>query len=95
MQGLDLPNILVEIEKRGSSFDKVLTIPEQDDWMYNDGKPASCVAFVLEMYKEAGLFDPITTYQLSHVICWFILKLIKTLQITICTNLFICIKHKR
>ena len=60
MQGLDLPNILVEIEKRGSSFDKVLTIPEQDDWVYNDGKSASCVAFVLEMYKEAGLFDPIS-----------------------------------
>lgn len=60
MQGLDLPNILVEIEKRGSSFDKLLTIPEQDGWVYNDGKSASCVAFVLEMYKEAGLFNPIS-----------------------------------
>ncbi|KAF3453484.1 hypothetical protein FNV43_RR03924 [Rhamnella rubrinervis] len=59
-QGLDLPDILVESEKRGLSFDKLLTIPEQDDWVYNDGKSASCVAFVLEMYKEAGLFDPIS-----------------------------------
>ncbi|XVF70597.1 hypothetical protein PTKIN_Ptkin11bG0175600 [Pterospermum kingtungense] len=58
-QGLDLPDILVETEKRGSSFDELLTIPEQDDWIYNDGKSTSCIAFVLELYKEAGLFDPI------------------------------------
>lgn len=57
MQGLDLPNILVETEKRGSSFGELLTIPEKDDWLYSDGKSTSCVAFVLEMYKEAGLFD--------------------------------------
>lgn len=55
-QGLDLPDILVEVEKRGSSFAELLTIPEQDDWVYADGKSTSCVAFVLEMYKEAGLF---------------------------------------
>ncbi|XVF77508.1 hypothetical protein PTKIN_Ptkin14bG0050100 [Pterospermum kingtungense] len=58
-QGLDLPDILVETEKRGSSFDELLTIPEQDDWIYSDGKSTSCIAFVLELYKEAGLFDPI------------------------------------
>ncbi|CAI9295244.1 unnamed protein product [Lactuca saligna] len=55
-KGLDLPDILVEVEKRGSSFAELLTIPEQDDWVYADGKSTSCVAFVLEMYKEAGLF---------------------------------------
>ena len=59
MQGLDLPDILVETERRGTSFDELLTIPEHDDWIYSDGKSTSCVAFVLEMYKEAGLFDPI------------------------------------
>jgi hypothetical protein len=53
---------LVEVEKRGSSFGKLLTIPEQDDWLYTDGKSTSCIAFVLEMYKEAGLFDPITSF---------------------------------
>lgn len=62
MQGLSLPDILVEVEKRGSSFDELLTIPEQDDWLYADGKSTSCVAFILEMYKEAGLFDPIASY---------------------------------
>ncbi|KAF4379312.1 hypothetical protein F8388_013530 [Cannabis sativa] len=36
--GLNLHNILVETEKCGSSFDELVTIPEQDDWLYNDGK---------------------------------------------------------
>ncbi|KAG6482164.1 uncharacterized protein LOC122016030 [Zingiber officinale] len=58
-QGLNLPEIIVEAEKKGTSFDKLLTVPEQDDWIYNDGKSASCVAFILEMYKAAGLFGPI------------------------------------
>lgn len=61
MQNLSLPNILVEVEKRGSSFAELLTIPEQDDWVYSDGKSTSCVAFILEMYKEAGLFGELAS----------------------------------
>jgi hypothetical protein len=60
-QGLDLPEIIVESEKRGITFDKLLTVPEKDNWVYADGKSASCVAYVLTMYKEAGLFDPIAS----------------------------------
>lgn len=60
-QGLDLPEILVEVEKQGSSFGELLAIPEQDDWIYADGKSASCVAFILQMYKEAGLFGPLAS----------------------------------
>ncbi|KFK29208.1 hypothetical protein AALP_AA7G103200 [Arabis alpina] len=60
-EGLDLPDVLVEVEKRGSSFDELLAVPEQDDWIYSDGKSTSCIAFILEMYKEAGLFDPISS----------------------------------
>lgn len=51
--------ILEETEKRGITFDQLLTIPEQDDWVYSDGKSTTCVAFILEMYKEAGVFGPI------------------------------------
>lgn len=61
MQGLGLPDVLVEVEKRGSSFDKLLTVPEQDDWIYSDGKSTSCIAFILEMYKEAGLFGSLAS----------------------------------
>lgn len=56
LQNLSLSEVLVEVEKRGSSFGELLAIPEQDDWVYVDGKSTSCVAFVFEMYKEAGLF---------------------------------------
>jgi len=59
-QGLDLPQILVEVENRGSSFDQLLAIPEQDGWVYADGKSVSCVAYVLQIYKAAGLFDPLS-----------------------------------
>lgn len=41
------------------TFDQLLTIPEQDEWEYSDGKSTTCVAFILEMYKEAGIFGPI------------------------------------
>lgn len=56
-ENLTLPQILVETDKRGWSFDKLLTIPEQDNWIYSDGRSTSCIAFILEMYKKAGLFD--------------------------------------
>ena len=59
-QGLDLPQILVEVENRGSSFDQLLAIPEQDGWVYADGKSVSCVAYVLQIYKAAGLFGPLS-----------------------------------
>ncbi|KAH0942014.1 hypothetical protein HID58_001651 [Brassica napus] len=60
-EGLDLPDVLVEVEKRGSSFDELLAVPEQDEWIYSDGKSTSCIAFILEMYKEGGLFDPVSS----------------------------------
>lgn len=60
-EGLDLSDVLVEVEKRGSSFDKLLAVPELDDWIYSDGKSTSCIAFILEMYKEAGLFGPLAS----------------------------------
>ncbi|CAI9092811.1 OLC1v1028148C1 [Oldenlandia corymbosa var. corymbosa] len=55
-EGLDLYEILTETEKRGLTFDQLLTIPEQDEWIYSDGKSTTCVAFILAMYKEAGVF---------------------------------------
>ncbi|TVU05822.1 hypothetical protein EJB05_49006, partial [Eragrostis curvula] len=57
---LDLRGIIVETEKRGMSFNQLLTIPEQDDWEYSDGKSTTCVGFILAMYKAAGVFAPFT-----------------------------------
>lgn len=61
MQNLSLSEVLVEVEKRGSSFGELLAIPEQDDWVYVDGKSTSCIAFVFELYKEAGLFGELAS----------------------------------
>jgi hypothetical protein len=64
--------MLSETEKRGIAFDQLLTIPEQDEWVYSDGKSTTCVAFILAMYKEAGIFGPIsnsmqvTEFTVSH-----------------------------
>ncbi|XP_038896370.1 uncharacterized protein LOC120084633 [Benincasa hispida] len=60
-KGLGLAEILVEVEKRGSSFGELLAIPEEDEWTYSDGKSATCVAFVVQIYKAAGLFGPLTS----------------------------------
>ncbi|CAK9317701.1 unnamed protein product [Citrullus colocynthis] len=60
-KGLELAEILVEVEKQGSSFGELLAIPEQDEWTYNDGKSATCVAFVVQIYKAAGLFGPLAS----------------------------------
>ena len=60
MQKLDLHGIITETERRGLSFNQLLTIPERDDWEYSDGKSTTCVAFILSMYKAAGVFAPFT-----------------------------------
>ena len=57
---MDLQGIIIETERRGMSFDQLLTIPEQDEWIYSYGKSTTCVAFILAMYKEAGIFAPVT-----------------------------------
>ncbi|KAK3424108.1 hypothetical protein EUGRSUZ_F00893 [Eucalyptus grandis] len=64
-EGLDLPDLLVETEMRGSSFAELLTIPEQDDWVYSDGKSASCVAFVLEISIQVTEFTIKDAYSLK------------------------------
>lgn len=55
---MDLYGILEETEKRGISFDELMTIPENDEWVYSDGKSTTCVAFILQIYKAAGVFGP-------------------------------------
>ncbi|KAJ8773778.1 hypothetical protein K2173_006428 [Erythroxylum novogranatense] len=58
-EDLDLYEIIAETERRGMTFDELLTIPEKDEWEYSDGKSTTCVAFILAMYKQAGVFESI------------------------------------
>ncbi|GFP97908.1 hypothetical protein PHJA_001934900 [Phtheirospermum japonicum] len=55
---MDLHGIIADTELRGITFDQLLTIPEQDEWVYIDGKSTTCVAFNLSMYKATGVFVP-------------------------------------
>ncbi|KAL3702301.1 hypothetical protein R1sor_020323 [Riccia sorocarpa] len=55
-EGLDLPSVIIESERQGIPFEELLAMPEQDDWVYSDGKSTTCVAFILSIYKDAGLF---------------------------------------
>ncbi|KAG9138764.1 hypothetical protein Leryth_027010 [Lithospermum erythrorhizon] len=50
--------LLVDIScsSRSRKTWKILWRAEQDNWEYVDGKSASCIAYVLEIYKAAGLF---------------------------------------
>lgn len=61
LQELSLHHILAEAERRGITLDHLLTIPEQDDWVYSDGKSTTCVAFILGIYKAAGIFEPFSS----------------------------------
>lgn len=42
--------------KRGISFEDLLAIPENDDWVYSDGPSRVCSCFVVGFYKAGGLF---------------------------------------
>ncbi|KAI3796010.1 hypothetical protein L1987_38671 [Smallanthus sonchifolius] len=33
--------------------------PENDEWVYSDGKSTTCVAFILQMYKAVGVFGSV------------------------------------
>ncbi|CAK9857439.1 unnamed protein product [Sphagnum jensenii] len=59
-EGLDLPSIMLESEKQGIPFEELLAILERDDWEYSDGY-STCVAFILQMYKEADLFGSLSS----------------------------------
>lgn len=60
-EDLDLYGILGETERRGIAFDELLTVPEHDEWVYSDGQSTTCVAFILAMYKAAGVFGPVSS----------------------------------
>jgi len=44
------------ITQEGITFGDLITIPEQDAWVYSNGKSMVCDVFVCSMWKAAGLF---------------------------------------
>jgi len=53
--------VVAILDHRGLTFDDVMSIPEQDDWNYPDGKNMVCDVFVLSMYKAGGLFGDLAS----------------------------------
>ena len=56
-RNLTLAQATAEAARRNMTFEKVITIPEGDDWEYSDGKNYVCACFVARFYKAGGLFD--------------------------------------
>jgi len=48
--------VIQQLEKINMSFGGLLSVPEQDSFVYPDGKQMVCDVFVLSMYKAGGVF---------------------------------------
>ena len=55
-ENLTVPELADEISSRNLTFKEVLSMPEQDDWVYPDGKSRVCSSFVTDVLKHAGIF---------------------------------------
>jgi len=69
---MDLHDIIVELGKRGIPFDQLLTIPEQDNWVYSTTTVNQQVLVLFFQCIEAGIFGPVsgsiqvTEFTISH-----------------------------
>jgi hypothetical protein len=57
VSNFNVPQLSVEAAKQGLTLTEVLAKPENDDWIYSDGKSRVCSAFVSTLYKAAGVFS--------------------------------------
>ena len=55
-KGLNLKEIPVEAKKQGKTLRQLMAEPEQDKWVYSDGKSRVCSSLAVDMYMSAGLF---------------------------------------
>jgi len=51
---MDIQQIYEFCQKKNISIPKLITIPEQDSWVYSDGKSRVCDAFWVSLLKEGG-----------------------------------------
>ena len=55
--GLNMSQIVLETLKKNTTVAELMTIPEQDSWIYSDGISLVCSCFVMAIYKHGGLLD--------------------------------------
>ena len=53
----NISRLSAEAVRRGISFEELMAMPEQDEWIYNDGENYVCSSFVIAIYKAAGIFN--------------------------------------
>ena len=46
---------------KNTNFTKLITIPENDTWVYNDGISMVCNVFACRVFKESGIFGDISS----------------------------------
>lgn len=61
-----IEQLVVEAAKQGTTLADVLAMPENDDWIYSDGKSRVCSAFVSTLYKASGVF-PYLEFQATEL----------------------------
>lgn len=57
---LTIPELAALAADRGMTLQEVMTIPEQEGWIYPQGLQLVCSSFATAVWKEAGLFEGIT-----------------------------------
>lgn len=59
-QNLKIIDIFNEMYRRNLTFIDLISIPEDDNWEYSNGKNMVCDVFLCNAYRIAGLFDNIS-----------------------------------
>jgi len=63
-------------KKDNINFGQLITIPEQDAWVYTDGYSMVCDVFVCSMWKHGGLFGSLTdSIQCTELTPWDVASL--------------------
>eukprot|EP01097_Dermamoeba_algensis_P000740 TRINITY_DN1261_c0_g1_i5.p1 TRINITY_DN1261_c0_g1~~TRINITY_DN1261_c0_g1_i5.p1 ORF type:complete len:568 (-),score=130.75 TRINITY_DN1261_c0_g1_i5:76-1779(-) len=70
-EDLNTVEALYEAGKKGLNWTQLVTIPEQDSWVYSDGASMVCDVFVCEAWKAGGLFGSLSDQiQCTEFTCW-------------------------
>ena len=59
---MSISDIILDANKKYITFSKLITIPENDEWVYSTGKSRVCDTLIMSIYKDAGVFGNLTEY---------------------------------
>ena len=59
---MSISDIILDANKKYITFSKLITIPENDEWIYSTGKSRVCDTLIMSIYKDAGVFGNLTNF---------------------------------